>query len=322
MCRIWALLNIIKVPYSLSLLSRGERFLFALLVCCAVAGNGWFLAHNVARFQHAQLNPVSQVSQQPLQQFPSFALVYIQQAREPLHFVSCYEGRLAAVVDRWITRRRCNVQISSGVNKQTYVIIWPTVQFLPPSPDKDFSKNQSVISINYNLPANTGSRGFGVVALDPAVVSRYVNSSATIIAPEDGFSIVPDDTKGRYVGMRVAVTELLNKTQLLEFHTFLRLSGTRNQSTLWFYESTAFMTASWNTLTPPFTLADLATSAFSAFSATVAVFSLLFPFRAQSKHAFRCFYAESASRSKFEREASLLENMSVNDDHDHEIGTV
>ena len=63
--------------------------------------------------------------------------------------------------------------------------------------------------------------------------------------------------------------------------------------------------ATWNTLQAAFTWRDALSSQAATFSVTVAIISLVFPFRAVAKHSFRaCWQREGKG---IDREYSLLD---------------
>jgi len=259
-----------------SSLSRWQRVLFVLTVCGALSINVSFLHMNLERMHQAHANPVSQISERPLDAFPPFAIV-LQFDPSEGQLLSCYEGHENGTVRNvWIDRRVCDIERYLGYFGDVYFIVRPTVVFRERA-------NFTGIRIEYQL---SQSVCFFVAVIDPVNVPKYVNSSWAS-EPDSVHSICSDDPRGLLMALRVSATEYVNKSVQYDFHLDARRSFHRNTSTIWFFDNESYFVATWNTLYVSFTWDDVVASSASILSVTIALFKFLFPFRGTTDHRFR-----------------------------------
>lgn len=270
-------------------LNRVEQALFVSLICGAIAVNAWFLNFNLQRMRYSHENPSSQVSLRQLKEMPSFAIVLHFFRTSAPRLKSCFEGHRVSV-EIWKDRRPCNmIEIPDHVfNTSGYAIIWPTLVFT------DTFEWSDIELINVPQPGSY----FAINVLSPDKVNRYISTN-WVPAPESGLRVIYDETHPLNIGLELSATQYVNGSVDYDFKMFAQRwikNTTANEQVLDMLDWAGYYVASWNTLSVTFTWQDVVVSQASILSATLFLFNFLFPFRAVTRHTFRCFWRQ---RGKF-----------------------
>lgn len=286
-----------RLPYVLSPLSCCELLLFVLGVIAVLAVNAYFAATNFHHVAFARDHPVSQLSQRRLDNFPQFAFVprYLQMINDT--------KLLCVIVSRDSERERfCDTE--------QFVVVARGRRFSFTAFLSQVARPQS---FSFGLVNNETAAILGDI-FDRSLVSDFKRRAS--ISSDEYFEALQEYGEPLWApgpGLFHFHLAAAGTTKPDETDDFVAFSSKLNSvvpdegGVFVLFELSA--SATWNTLTVSFKWQDAAAAQAGVFSATIAVFSLFFPFKAVAKHTYRACWRKEGKG--IDREYSALHDVSV-----------